>query len=185
MKDGTDHYARTQIATSAFLDRLVAARPDGTTMAALVADLLAWADRLETFAVAEQAQYAGKRLDLPAKGRFVVPAYVFDTIDEQGITATVNFGRRFLGIGDAAHGGAVAMLFDEVVGRAVNNTSVLRTRTAYLHVNYRNLTPLDRNLTLTAQLTATEGRKRFVHGELKDGDVICADVDALLVELKL
>ncbi|OYY88757.1 MAG: hypothetical protein B7Y45_14065 [Sphingomonas sp. 28-66-16] len=178
-----DAYARTQAATNIFLDRLVGSRPDDATMAELVVHLDEWADRLGAFAVAEEECYAGRRLDLPAKGRFTVPVYMFDSVDEHGVAATVTFGRRFLGVGAAAHGGAIAMLFDEVVGRAVNDGSALRTRTAYLHVNYRALTPIDKPLTLTVRVAASEGRKRFVRGELKDGSIVCADVDALLVEV--
>ena len=57
-------------------------------------------------------------------------------------------------------------------------------RTAYLHVNYRNITPIERELQLTARFDREEGRKRFLSGELRDGDTLCADVEGLFVALR-
>lgn len=42
---------------------------------------------------------------------------------------------------------------------------------------------MNRPLTVTATVYAIEGRKRFVRGELKDGERLCADADGLFLEL--
>lgn len=83
------------------------------------------------------------------------------------------------------HGGAIGLLFDSVLGTA----SWLLTggpyqRTAYLHVNYRSIVPIERELQLETWISRTEGRKIFVETTLRDGDTLLADGEALFVVLK-
>jgi len=58
------------------------------------------------------------------------------------------------------------------------------TRTAYLTVQYRSLTPLSTPLTCRTWVDKRDGRKAFVKGTLHDGDRLCAELDALFIELK-
>ena len=57
------------------------------------------------------------------------------------------------------------MLFDTVLGLT---SSVLtggpRQRTAYLHVNYRQIVPIEKKLQIEAGVDRVEGRKIFVRG---------------------
>jgi acyl-coenzyme A thioesterase PaaI-like protein len=77
------------------------------------------------------------------------------------------------------------LLFDDVVGRMVNSNGGERpARTAYLHVNYRHITPLDRELRIEASLDRIEGRKRFASGRLYDGETLVSDAEGLFVELR-
>lgn len=57
-------------------------------------------------------------------------------------------------------------------------------RTAYLHINYRQIVPVERDLQATATLERVEGRKIFITGALLDGDTVLADAEALFVKLK-
>ena len=41
----------------------------------------------------------------------------------------------------------------------------------------------DKELQVSAWVTKVEGRKRFVRGELRDGDLLCADAEGLFIEL--
>lgn len=95
------------------------------------------------------------------------------------------FRRFHLGRNGAAHGGAIGLLFDSVLGTA----SWLLTggpyqRTACLHVNYRNIVPIDKELQVEAWISRTEGRKIFVGTSLRDGDTVLADGEALFVVLR-
>ena len=59
-----------------------------------------------------------------------------------------------------------------------------RQRTAYLHVNYRQIVPIDQELQVDARVDRVEGRKIFVSGRLSDGDTVLTDAEALFVLLK-
>ena len=76
-------------------------------------------------------------------------------------------------------------LFDSVLGK----TSFLLTggpyqRTAYLHVNYRKIVPIEKELQVEAGVSRTEGRKIFVEMRLCDGSDVLADGEGLFVRLK-
>jgi acyl-coenzyme A thioesterase PaaI-like protein len=57
------------------------------------------------------------------------------------------------------------------------------SRTGFLHVDYRKITPIDTPLTVRGHVAATEGRKAFVRGELLDGDTLLAEANGLMVRL--
>ena len=57
-------------------------------------------------------------------------------------------------------------------------------RTAYLHVNYRKIAPIEKDLQVQAGIDRIEGRKIFVAGRLLDGDDVLAEAEALFVRLK-
>ena len=78
----------------------------------------------------------------------------------------------------------VSLIFDEVLGQVGTSAGQTRARTAYLHVNFRSVTPVDRDLSVSARLVSHEGRKRFIAGQIYDGDRLCADAEGLWVELK-
>jgi acyl-CoA thioesterase FadM len=59
-----------------------------------------------------------------------------------------------------------------------------RQRTAYLHINYRQVVPIDKELQIDAGVDKVEGRKIFVSGRLSDGDTVLTDAKALFVLLK-
>ena len=94
------------------------------------------------------------------------------------------FRRSHVGGNAAAHGGTLPLLFDEVMGRVANAEQRTVARTAYLHVNYRNVTPVDRWLHVEASIDRQEGRKRWISGKLTDGDTLIADAEGLFIELR-
>ena len=59
-----------------------------------------------------------------------------------------------------------------------------RQRTAYLHINYRQIVPIEKELQIEAEIDRVEGRKIFVSGRLSDGDTVLTDAEALFVLLK-
>jgi acyl-coenzyme A thioesterase PaaI-like protein len=127
---------------------------------------------------------SGRRMDLPNRGNIMqVPAHLKKTADDE-IGGTARFRRFHLGRNGAVHGGAVALLFDSVLGfAAFSLTSSLKQRTAYLHVNYRKIAPIEEELQVDAQVDREEGRKIFVTGRLLDGEAVLADAEALFVKL--
>ena len=127
---------------------------------------------------------SGRRMDLPNRGNIMqVPADLKKTADDE-IGGTARFRRFHLGRNGAVHGGAVALLFDSVLGfAAFRLTSSLKQRTAYLHVNYRKIAPIEKELQVDARIDRTEGRKIFVAGRLLDGEAVLAEAEALFVKL--
>jgi acyl-coenzyme A thioesterase PaaI-like protein len=106
-----------------------------------------------------------------------------DEWDDEHVSARVALSRFYLGAGGAAHGGVLGLVFDELMGRLAN-TSRSRSRTAYLHVNFRAITPIGPELRVSARVDRIEGRKRFLTGTIHYGDALTADADGLFVELR-
>ncbi|WP_225858297.1 PaaI family thioesterase [Rhodococcus wratislaviensis] len=128
-------------------------------------------------------QIAGTRLDLPGRGHPGVVPYVPTSWTEERMSARVRFGRTYLGDRAAVHGGALSLLFDEILGRFANHGRE-GARTARLQVEYRKVVPLDRNLDVEAWVSDQQGRKLTIAGRLTDGDHTLAEAEALFVVLR-
>ncbi len=57
-------------------------------------------------------------------------------------------------------------------------------RTAFLHVDYRSGTPIDRDLSVEAWYELEDGRKGFLRATVHDGETLCAEAQALCVALR-
>jgi acyl-coenzyme A thioesterase PaaI-like protein len=127
---------------------------------------------------------SGRRMDLPNRGNIMqVPADLEVTPDER-VRGIARFRRFHLGRNGAVHGGAVALLFDSVLGfTAFRLTRSLKQRTAYLRVDYRRIAPIETELQIDAGVDHTEGRKIFVTGRLLDGEAVLVEAEALFVKL--
>jgi acyl-coenzyme A thioesterase PaaI-like protein len=139
---------------------------------------------LAPFEADEWTSPSGRRMDLPSRGNILqVPAELSVTATNT-IDGTVRFRRYHLGRNGAVHGGAVAQMWDSVLGfAAFRLTRSVGQRTAYLHVNYRNIAPIQKDLRVEAEVERTEGRKIFVAGRLLDGEAVLSDAEALFVKL--
>ncbi|AZG45471.1 hotdog domain-containing protein [Gordonia insulae] len=165
-------------------DAVVGASAPNETIVAVARHLSEIASELEQYEVPEAQAPVGTRTDLPGRGHpFLVP-HVVDSWTDSRVEAHVTFTRFYLGGNGAAHGGALPLLFDEVLGRLSSGGGRKVARTAYLHVNYRHITPIGRRLELEATFDREEGRKRYISARLRDGDVVVADADGLFVELR-
>lgn len=138
---------------------------------------------LAPYGVPGSQQITGHRLDLPGRGQALVPAFHVDEWDEEHATGRFRLGRYYLGGNGAAHGGVIPLMFDEVLGRLAN-TGRRRARTAFLHVNFRSVTPIGPELRLTARFSREEGRKRYLTATIHHDDVLTADAEALFVALR-
>lgn len=114
----------------------------------------------------------------------LVPSFRIDDLDTSHVRGVVRFGPEHHGSRNAVHGGAIATILDEVLGRISVQGEHDRSRTAYLKIDYRALTPLDAELQFVGWLDAREGRKYFIAGELRDGETVLAQASALYVGLR-
>jgi acyl-coenzyme A thioesterase PaaI-like protein len=128
---------------------------------------------------------SGRRSDLPMRGNVLTIPQSTTAGEDGRLHGWARFRRFHLGRNGAVHGGIIAHLFDSVLGK----TSFLLTggpyqRTAYLHVNYRKIVPIDKELQVEASVSRVEGRKIFVEMRLCDGAELLADGEGLFVLLK-
>lgn len=133
----------------------------------------------------EWSSPSGRRVDLPNRGNILAVPMQVDKTDDGRIDGWARFSRFHLGRNGAVHGGALGLLFDSVLGL----TSALLTgnryqRTAYLHVDYRRIVPVEQELQVDAGVERVDGRKVFVSGRLCDGDTVLTEAQGLFVLLK-
>jgi acyl-coenzyme A thioesterase PaaI-like protein len=140
--------------------------------------------QLETFEVDEAAQLAGRQFHHYARGQTLLPPVTVDRHDGVQVDGRVTFGRFYLGSNGAVHGGAIGLLFDDLLGQVANGVGGPRARTAYLHVNFHQITPIGVELTCHGAIRSVEGRKLMVDGELRDGDVVVASAEGLFLRLE-
>lgn len=168
-----------------FLDTVAGVRPDEATILELKDQLNAWSERLQPFVVEEREQLFARMLGQAGRGQTMSPALVIESQAPGDFRGHVTFGRYFLGVNGAVHGGTLPLMFDEVLGRAAATAIPdKRLRTAYLRTDFRALTPLNTRLEVRGWLERRQGRKYFVRGELRHGEVVCADAEGLFIALK-
>ena len=113
----------------------------------------------------------------------LVPVFAVRETAHGVVRGTVRFRRFHLG-GGAVHGGVLPLLFDDVLGRLSSSLGGPPSRTAYLRVDFRNITPIEVDLTVDASVSRVEGRKRFLTGVLSHDGTVLAEAEGLWVELR-
>lgn len=179
---GGDDYRRLMTSLRSFLDHLAGAKPTEPDIRSLAEVFEEWTDRLAGTQVGEEDQVYFRRNDLADRGQCLIPVFLVHEDTPSAISGAVTFGRYYLG-GGAVHGGAIALLFDSVIGSFSNSHDRTPSRTAYLNVAFEALTPIDEMLELRVRVDREAGRKRYLVGELRRGDVVCARADALFITL--
>ncbi len=123
-------------------DGFVAARLPDDDAERIARHLTEIADTLAAHEVSPLDAPAGARLDRPARGHPLLPPFVVDRWTEHEVHAQVTFTPYFLGGNGAATGGAHAVLFNEILGSLSASGGRPLSRTAYVHINYRHVTPI-------------------------------------------
>ena len=171
-------------ALRALQDDVTAAAPPSDVAAAAAKTLAEVSEQLRPYAVPERQQITGHLTGVPGRGQTMAPVLHIEQWSDTFARGRVTFGRFYLGGNGAVHGGAIPLVFDEILGRLANTGGRIPSRTAYLHVNYRSITPVGAPLRFEGRFDREEGRKRFLTGLLYDGDTLCADAEGLFVALK-
>lgn len=123
-------------------------------------------DLFEGAAAPAGAAWAGLRTDLPARGHVGRVPWSMESQDESRIAATVTFRPLHAGMNQVTHGGALALLLDEVMGRLANLSSPTIARTSDLHLRYERVTPVGLPLQIQAQVRRVLGRRSLISARL-------------------
>ncbi|OHU28290.1 PaaI family thioesterase [Mycobacteroides chelonae] len=183
LKGGPD-YGRFIDALRILQDRARAALPPDEVITNLANQLEAMNELLDPYEVSEWDSPSGRRTDLPLRGNILLVPMTIDSFDNGVLTGTATFGRYHLGRNGAVHGGCLGLLFDTIIGTGTMLLTDLRKlRTAYLNINYRKVTPIEKELQFDCTLDRVEGRKVYLTSRLLDGDDVLAEADALFVKL--
>jgi acyl-coenzyme A thioesterase PaaI-like protein len=175
-------YAAMIDALRSLLDDVTGARPTAGLVATATARFEDLAREFGACRVGEDNQLSGRIGDVPGRGQVLLPPIVVTEQTTERITGQLTFGRFYLGGNSAAHGGAISLAFDELMGRLAN-AGREPSRTAYLQVSFRSITPMEQPLTIEVRTASVDGRKSILRGEIRDGERICAEAEALFVAL--
>jgi acyl-coenzyme A thioesterase PaaI-like protein len=113
------------------------------------------------------------------------PVDVWAVVGESGrreVRGRVTFGFQYEGPPTCVHGGAIAELFDELLGLA-NITVGQAGMTGTLKVRYNRPTPLLTELDLLARYTGREGRKIYTWGGIYHEGELTAEADGIFIEV--
>jgi acyl-coenzyme A thioesterase PaaI-like protein len=177
------HLRRLTGAVRRVNDSVVGVRAPADVLASVSQHLEQAAALLERHAMPTDDSPGWADLESSAGSRVLGPPLAEVRTDRDTLRGTVTFSNFYLGANGAVHGGAVTLLFDEVLGRLAG-TDRPRCRTAFLKVDFRRVTPVGRALRVEARFEREEGRKRFVHGGLYDGEELTAEASGLWVALR-
>jgi acyl-coenzyme A thioesterase PaaI-like protein len=164
-------------------DRMTAASPPEEVASRIEGVLTALADALGEYAVDETEQVTGRVGGVPGRGQAMAPVIEIEELTSDLAIGYVTFGRFYLGASGSVHGGAIPLAFDELMSRLAN-TGRPGCRTAYLHVDYRSVTPIETRLRIEARFESEEGRKRMLSASIRHGDTVCAEAEGLFVALR-
>ena len=162
----------------------MSADPDAATWdrAAELAEELA--GLLGPFEAAEGVGPANRVPSLPGAGSLLMPPYRVRKFEPDEVVLEVAFSRFSVGGNYAVHGGVLPLLFDSVFGMVIHAAGRPISRTAFLHVDYRRVTPIDTTLTARGWVRETDGRKAFVNAELLDPEGnLLAEANGLMIRL--
>src|SRR5215467_1356732 len=93
---------------------------------------------------------------------------VFDLLpDEQRTRGKFLLGPNYAGGAGFAHGGIIAVLLDEAMGK-ISKLTEERAVTAELSVEYKKPVPVNEEIIVEGWQESEEGRNRFRVGEIRD-----------------
>lgn len=165
-------------------DLAVSADPSDEVWDAAADRASALVELLGPFATDKGRAPAGRILDMPGMGSLLLPPWTLTRYGPDGVEMTGYFTRFHVGVNHAVHGGVLSLVFDHVFGIISYAAERPISRTAFLHVDYRKITPVDVPLVMRGRVTRTEGRKAFVSAELVDGDeMLLAEGNGMMVRL--
>lgn len=165
-------------------DLTVSTNPDPALWASaarLVEDACAL---IECHQAPETEAPGGRVLELPGLGHPLLPPWTVKESGPDGVTMEGHFTRSHVGGNNAVHGGMIPLFYDWLFGMVVSTADIPPTRTGYLHVDYRAITPIDQPLVAHGRISHEEGRKVFIAATMTSADgTLLSEASGLMVRL--
>lgn len=98
------------------------------------------------------------------------------------VEGVCSLGRAYEGMADAAHGGWVAALFDDILGAALSLIDTAGV-TAVLRTRFREPTPLGEKLRFRAWIHDRRGRRIVIHATCHAGELLTADAEGIFMQV--
>ena len=148
----------------------------------VAADIEEIAEHLELLGTMEVRQTElNRRTRNPATGSMspIAPPIDVEIVGDT-VRSTVNFSEAYQGPPGTVHGGWVAALLDETMGRTrlLVDSNVV---TGSLNVRYVAPTPIITDLVGQAWIVERQEKKMIVHGEIKAGSTVTATAEGIFV----
>ncbi|OBG24736.1 PaaI family thioesterase [Mycobacterium sp. 852002-51057_SCH5723018] len=165
-------------------DLTVSTNPDSALWAAAAEHVENACTLIEDHQVPEGLAPAGRVIELPGLGHPLMPPWLVTESGPNGVTMDGHFTRAHVGGNSAVHGGVIPLFYDWLFGMVVSTAGCPPTRTAFLHVDYRNITPIDEPLTARGRITNVDGRKFFIGATMTATDgTLLSEANGLMVRL--
>lgn len=165
-------------------DLTVSTKPDAAAWDAASEQLESACALLETHRAPEIEVPAGRVLEIPGLGHPLMPPWTLTEMKSDGVSMHGHFTASHVGGNHAVHGGMIPLFYDWLFGMVVTGADIRPTRTAYLHVDYRKITPIDAPLTAHGRIDRIEGRKVFITASMTSSDgAVLTEASGLMVRL--
>ncbi|WP_029113546.1 PaaI family thioesterase [Mycobacterium sp. URHB0044] len=182
--DAPPELERFAAAVRRLQDLAVSTNPDADTWSAVSETIERACAALEPHQVPDGQAPAGRAIKLPGLGHPLIPPWTITSFDEDGVTMEGNFTRYHVGGNMAVHGGVIPLFYDWHFGTIVSAAGRPISRTAYLHVDYRAVTPIDTPLISRGRVERVDGRKAFVTATMTDPDgTVLSEANGLMIRL--
>jgi acyl-coenzyme A thioesterase PaaI-like protein len=127
---------------------------------------------------------AGRALGIPGNGHPLMPPWQVTESGPDQVTMRGHFSRFHVGGNGAVHGGVIPLFYDWHFGMIVSAAGRPISRTAYLHVDYRAVTPIDTPLISRGRIDRIDGRKAFITATMTDPDgTVLSEANGLMIKL--
>jgi hypothetical protein len=165
-------------------DLTVSTNPSSSLWADAAAHLESACALLDGHQVPETQVMAGRVLSIPGLGHPLMPPWTVTDSRRDGVTMAGHFTEAHVGGNRAVHGGMIPLLYDWLLGMVVTAAGIRPTRTAFLHVDYRKITPINEPLEARGTITEIDGRKVFITATMTAADgAVLSEANGLMVRL--
>lgn len=184
VEDAPEELGRFVTALRRLQDLTVSTDPGGPLWADAAAHLESACALLDGHQVPETKAVAGRVLSIPGLAHPLMPPWSVIDSGTAGVTMAGHFTDAHVGGNRAVHGGVIPLLYDWLFGMTVTAANIRPTRTAFLHVDYRKITPIDEPLEARAAVTEVDGRKVFIEATMTSADgAVLSEANGLMVRL--
>jgi acyl-coenzyme A thioesterase PaaI-like protein len=175
---------RFTVAVRRLQDLAVAIHPPSEVWATTTEQIERICDQLDPHVVPDERAPAGRAIELPGLGSPLMPPWTIRSSDEGGVTMEGRFTRYHVGGNMAVHGGVIPLFYDWHFGMIVSAAGRPISRTAYLHVEYRAVTPIDVPLISRGHIERIDGRKAFITAIMTDPEgTVLSEATGLMIKL--